>query len=67
MKTKQVAVIGGGAAGSFAAISEKQNHPSHQVILFEKTGLVEGKFYTNQIAETIIQISKKSETKIPTD
>ena len=33
----------------------------------EKTGLVEGKFYTNQIAETIIQISKKSETKIPTD
>ena len=33
----------------------------------KKTGLVKGKFYTNQIAETIMQISKKSETKIPTD
>jgi len=33
----------------------------------KKTGLVEGKFYTNQIAETIMQISKKSKTKIPTD
>jgi hypothetical protein len=25
----------------------------------EKTGLVEGEFFTNQIAETIMQISKK--------
>lgn len=33
----------------------------------EKTGLVEGEFFTNQIAETIMQISKKSKTKIPTD
>ena len=40
MKTKKVAVIGGGAAGFFAAISVKENHPSHQVILFEKTSKV---------------------------
>jgi hypothetical protein len=33
----------------------------------EKTGLVEGEFFTNQIAETIMQITKKSKTKIPTD
>ena len=40
METKKVAVIGGGAAGFFAAISVKENHPSHQVILFEKTSKV---------------------------
>ena len=40
METKKVAVIGGGAAGFFAAISVKENHPNHQVILFEKTSKV---------------------------
>ena len=40
MEFKKVAVIGGGAAGFFAAISVKENHPSHQVILFEKTSKV---------------------------
>ena len=40
METKKVAVIGGGAAGFFAAISVKENHPSYQVILFEKTSKV---------------------------
>ena len=40
METKKVAVIGGGAAGFFAAISVKENHPSHQVILFEKSSKV---------------------------
>lgn len=33
----RVAVIGGGAAGFFAAISCKQHHPEAEVILFEKT------------------------------
>lgn len=40
MEIKKVAVIGGGAAGFFAAISVKENHPTHQVILFEKTSKV---------------------------
>lgn len=40
METKKVAVIGGGAAGFFAAISVKENYPNHQVILFEKTSKV---------------------------
>lgn len=40
MEIKKVAVIGGGAAGFFAAISVKENHPSYQVILFEKTSKV---------------------------
>tara|TARA_B100001057_G_scaffold325221_1_gene325429 strand:- start:1108 stop:2331 length:1224 start_codon:yes stop_codon:yes gene_type:complete len=40
LEFKKVAVIGGGAAGFFAAISVKENHPSHQVILFEKTSKV---------------------------
>ena len=40
METKKVAIIGGGAAGFFAAISVKENHPNHQVILFEKTSKV---------------------------
>ena len=40
MEIKKVAVIGGGAAGFFAAISVKENHPNHQVILFEKTSKV---------------------------
>ena len=40
METKKVAIIGGGAAGFFAAISVKENNPNHQVILFEKTSKV---------------------------
>ena len=40
METKKIAIIGGGAAGFFAAISVKENHPNHQVILFEKTSKV---------------------------
>lgn len=32
-----VAVIGGGAAGFFAALSVKQHHPSARVVLFEKS------------------------------
>ena len=34
---RKVAVIGGGAAGFFAALSAAQHHPSAQVVLFEKT------------------------------
>ncbi len=33
----KIAIIGGGAAGFFAAIAAKENHPQAQVILFEKT------------------------------
>lgn len=33
----RVAVIGGGAAGFFAAIAVKENYPSAQVVIFEKT------------------------------
>ena len=40
MESKKVAVIGGGAAGFFAAISIKGHHPDHQVILFEKKSKV---------------------------
>ena len=36
----KIAVIGGGAAGFFAAISVKEHHPDHEVILFEKTSKV---------------------------
>jgi len=34
LKDKQVAVIGGGAAGFFAAISAKTHHPRATVSLF---------------------------------
>jgi len=34
---RNVAVIGGGAAGFFAALSAAQHHPESQVILFEKS------------------------------
>jgi predicted Rossmann fold flavoprotein len=34
---KKVAVIGGGAAGFFAAISCKTHYPNDEVIIFEKT------------------------------
>ena len=33
----KVAIIGGGAAGFFAAFSVKEHHPSAQVIIFEKS------------------------------
>ena len=32
-----VAVLGGGAAGFFAALSVKKHHPQAKVILYEKT------------------------------
>lgn len=35
-----VAIIGGGAAGFFAAIAAKENHPDAGVVIFEKTGKV---------------------------
>ena len=34
---KHIAVIGGGAAGFFAALSVKKHHPQYRVSLFEKT------------------------------
>jgi predicted Rossmann fold flavoprotein len=37
---KNIAVLGGGAAGFFAAISAKTHHPEAEVILFEKTSNV---------------------------
>lgn len=40
MANKKVAVIGGGAAGFFAALSVKEHHPNHEVLLFEKTSKV---------------------------
>jgi predicted Rossmann fold flavoprotein len=33
----KIAIIGGGAAGFFAAISAKENYPASQVIIYEKT------------------------------
>lgn len=36
MKIKKVAIIGGGAAGFFAAVQAKANHPAAQVTIFEK-------------------------------
>jgi len=33
----KVAIIGGGAAGMFSAIQVKENHPTAEVIVFEKT------------------------------
>ena len=35
-----IAIIGGGAAGFFAALSAKKHFPSHQVIIFEKSAKV---------------------------
>ena len=43
MESKKVAVIGGGAAGFFSALSVKKHHPKNQVTLFEKTSKVLGK------------------------
>ena len=37
---KHIAVIGGGAAGFFAALSVKKHHPQYRVSLFEKTDKV---------------------------
>ena len=39
-KMKKIAVIGGGAAGFFAALSAKYHHPEVAVSLFEKTSKV---------------------------
>ena len=39
-KRKKVGIIGGGAAGFFAAISAKQHHPEAEVVLYEKTSKV---------------------------
>ncbi|MFT6982431.1 MAG: putative flavoprotein YhiN, partial [Crocinitomicaceae bacterium] len=33
----QIAIIGGGAAGFFAAIHAKENHPQSTVTIFEKS------------------------------
>ena len=40
MESKKIGIIGGGAAGFFAALSVKEHHPDHEVILFEKTSKV---------------------------
>jgi hypothetical protein len=40
MENQKVAIIGGGAAGFFAALSVKQHHPEADVIIFEKSGKV---------------------------
>ena len=40
MDVKKIAVIGGGAAGFFAALSVKEHHPNHEVTLFEKSSKV---------------------------
>ena len=32
----KIAIIGGGAAGFFAALSAKKSHPKAEVIVFEK-------------------------------
>ena len=37
MISKQIAIVGGGAAGFFSALSVKEHHPNHKVFLFEKT------------------------------
>jgi len=36
----KVAIIGGGAAGFFAAIHVKENYPEAQVVIFEKSGKI---------------------------
>ncbi|MCW8892421.1 MAG: NAD(P)/FAD-dependent oxidoreductase, partial [Deltaproteobacteria bacterium] len=33
----KIAIIGGGAAGFFAAIAAKENHPDASVVIFEKS------------------------------
>ena len=37
---KKVAVIGGGAAGFFAALSVAEHHPTAQITLYEKSSKV---------------------------
>ncbi|HKR07453.1 MAG TPA: NAD(P)/FAD-dependent oxidoreductase, partial [Bacteroidia bacterium] len=34
----KIAVLGGGAAGFFSAISCKMHHPDYDVIIYEKSG-----------------------------
>jgi len=43
MKPKKIAIIGGGAAGFFAALSTKSFHPESEVTIYEKTNKVLGK------------------------
>ncbi|MBP9747258.1 MAG: NAD(P)/FAD-dependent oxidoreductase, partial [Saprospiraceae bacterium] len=43
MFTLKIAIIGGGAAGFFAAIRHKETFPEHEVTVFEKTTKVLGK------------------------
>ena len=38
--SKKIAIIGGGAAGFFAAISAKENHPDAEVTIYEKSAKV---------------------------
>lgn len=40
MKNLNIAVVGGGAAGFFAAISAKEHHPNTQVTIYEKSNKV---------------------------
>ncbi len=40
IKTKKIAVIGGGAAGFFTAINIKEQQPSAEVVIYEKTNQV---------------------------
>ena len=40
MSSKKVGIIGGGAAGFFAALSVKEHYPDYDVTLFEKTSKV---------------------------
>lgn len=40
MNPMKIAVIGGGAAGFFAAISAKEHHPSSDVVIYEKSNKV---------------------------
>ncbi|MDA3897799.1 MAG: aminoacetone oxidase family FAD-binding enzyme, partial [Desulfobacteraceae bacterium] len=39
----EVAIIGGGAAGFFSAITAKENYPAANVVIFEKSGKLLGK------------------------
>jgi predicted Rossmann fold flavoprotein len=38
--SKKIAIIGGGAAGFFAAISAKEHHPEAEVTIYEKSAKV---------------------------
>lgn len=61
-----IAIIGGGAAGFFAAISAKENHPQSRVTIFEKSPKVlskvkitgGGRCNVTNACESISQLSK---------